>query len=123
MIPIDQSKLYKLKELQKKKIDVYPYTFTQTHHAQTSNDKYAYLHPEQQTKDIVSVAGRIMLRRVMGKAAFFHLQDQTGRIQLYFREDDLGQELYQIIVKDTDMGDIIGVTGTIFKTRTGEVTV
>ena len=49
MIPIDQSKLYKLKELQKKKIDVYPYTFTQTHHAQTINDKYAYLHPEQQT--------------------------------------------------------------------------
>ena len=123
MIPIDQSKLHKLRDLQKKKVEVYPYTFSQTHHAQVINQKYAYLHPEQQTKDVVSVAGRIMLRRVMGKAAFFHLQDQTGRIQLYFREDELGQELYQTIVKDTDMGDIIGVTGFIFKTRTGEVTV
>lgn len=68
----------------------------------------------------VSVAGRMMSRRVMGKASFAHLQDAQGSIQIYVTRDDLGQEDYQAF-KQYDVGDILGVTGTVFRTKTGEV--
>ncbi|MDD5921617.1 MAG: lysine--tRNA ligase [Eubacteriales bacterium] len=70
----------------------------------------------------VSVAGRIMTKRVMGKAAFFDIQDKQGRIQCYVRRDDIGAEEYKWF-KTYDIGDIVGIVGTIFKTKTGEVTV
>lgn len=74
---------------------------------------------EQQVK--VSVAGRIVLRRVMGKASFFHIQDVSGRIQIYIRENEL-PELYEQF-KHWDLGDIVGVRGELFKTNTGELTI
>ncbi|MCL6610503.1 MAG: lysine--tRNA ligase [Peptococcaceae bacterium] len=70
----------------------------------------------------VTVAGRIMAKRVMGKASFAHIQDGSGRIQVYVRLNDLGQEGYDFFLK-LDIGDIIGVRGTVFRTRMGEVTV
>ncbi len=70
----------------------------------------------------VSLAGRIMSKRVMGKAAFAHIQDGTGLIQLYFRIDALGQEAYEAF-KKLDIGDIIGVKGTVFTTHKGEISV
>jgi lysyl-tRNA synthetase class 2 len=70
----------------------------------------------------VRVSGRIMTRRGHGKAAFAHLQDGVGSIQIYIREDRVGKERY-LIYQDLDIGDILGVTGEVFKTRTGEVTV
>lgn len=75
-----------------------------------------------QTSINVTVAGRIMTRRLMGKACFMHLQDRTGRIQLYVRKEDIAEELFQE-VKDWDLGDIIGVTGVLFKTKTDELTI
>ncbi|RAP36067.1 lysine--tRNA ligase [Legionella quinlivanii] len=69
----------------------------------------------------VSVAGRIMLRRVMGKASFFHIQDVSGRIQVYIRQNDL-PEMYEQF-KHWDLGDIVGVKGLLFKTNTGELSV
>ena len=74
---------------------------------------------EQKVK--VSVAGRIVLRRVMGKASFFHIQDGSGRIQIYVRQNDL-PELYEQF-KLWDLGDIVGIEGELFKTNTGELTV
>jgi len=76
----------------------------------------------------VSIAGRIMSRRIMGNASFIELQDQTGRIQVYFRRDDLcpnsDKTFYNIVFKKLiDIGDIVGVSGFVFATKTGEISV
>ena len=73
-------------------------------------------------KQTVSVAGRIILRRIMGKASFAHIQDQHGKIQIYVSVNDVGEPAYDFF-KDWDVGDIIGVNGFVFKTKTGEITV
>ena len=70
----------------------------------------------------VSIAGRMMSRRIMGKASFAHLLDRDGRIQIYVKRDEVGEDEYKQF-KDYDIGDIIGVTGTVFQTRTGETSV
>lgn len=70
----------------------------------------------------VSIAGRVMSRRLMGKASFAHMRDSTGDIQLYIKRDDVGEEAYQAF-KNSDLGDILGIKGYVFKTRTGEVSI
>lgn len=70
----------------------------------------------------VKIAGRIMTRRVMGKASFVHIQDMSGKIQVYIRQDNLAADLYEQFLH-WDLGDIIGVNGVIFKTKTGELSV
>ena len=70
----------------------------------------------------VCIAGRMMSRRVMGKAGFAHIQDLNGRIQIYVRRDDVGEDAYKDF-KAYDIGDVIGVKGFVFKTKSGEVTV
>ena len=70
----------------------------------------------------VTVAGRMMSKRIMGKASFAHLLDYKGDIQVYVKKDDIGEEAYADF-KSMDIGDTIGVTGTVFKTRTGEVSI
>ena len=77
---------------------------------------------ENAPKLAVSIAGRMMSRRVMGKASFCHLLDRDGRIQVYVRKDNVGEENYAAF-KDLDIGDIIGVKGEMFRTRTGEMSV
>ncbi len=84
-----------------------------------AQDKEALAELNQQ----VSVSGRVMLRRVMGKASFITLQDVSGRIQCYLRREDIGEEAYQAFNDLWDIGDIVGVTGTLFKTNKGELTV
>jgi lysyl-tRNA synthetase class 2 len=86
------------------------------------------LHGEKTKEDLekekisASVAGRMVLKRVMGKASFATLQDQSGRIQLYISDDLITKEKHQEF-KHWDLGDIVGATGTLFKTKTGELTV
>ncbi len=70
----------------------------------------------------VAIAGRMMSRRIMGKATFAHLQDRNGEMQIYVKRDDVGEEAYAAF-KDCDIGDVLGVTGIVFKTRTGEISV
>ncbi|MFY8018148.1 MAG: OB-fold nucleic acid binding domain-containing protein, partial [Inhella sp.] len=70
----------------------------------------------------VSVAGRMVLKRVMGKASFATVQDATGRVQLYVQRDALGEELYAEF-KHWDLGDIVGARGTLFRTKTGELSI
>ena len=70
----------------------------------------------------VTVAGRIMSKRIMGKASFCHIQDATGKIQSYVSINDLGEESYKQF-KEDDIGDIIGITGFVFKTKTGEISI
>ncbi|MBR2325657.1 MAG: lysine--tRNA ligase, partial [Clostridia bacterium] len=71
----------------------------------------------------VTVAGRMMSRRVMGKASFSHISDKFGRLQIYVTRQDVGEEVYASYKKDFDIGDIVGVEGFVFKTQTGEVSV
>jgi lysyl-tRNA synthetase, class II len=71
----------------------------------------------------VTVAGRLVTFRVQGGSSFVKIQDQQGQIQLYFRRDVLGEERYSVFKKSLDLGDIIGVSGSLFKTKTGEITV
>lgn len=76
----------------------------------------------EQKNKFVKIAGRMMLRRLMGKASFFHLQDMSGRIQIYIRAQDLPEGCYEDF-KHWDIGDIIGVEGVLFKTKTNELSV
>ncbi|MEY3445468.1 MAG: hypothetical protein RIR45_223, partial [Pseudomonadota bacterium] len=71
---------------------------------------------------VAKVAGRMMLKRVMGKASFASLQDSTGRIQVYVKGEDIGEELYERF-KHWDLGDIVAAEGTMFKTKTGELSI
>ena len=71
----------------------------------------------------VSLAGRLMSRRIMGKASFSHILDREGQIQIYVRRDDVGEEDYASFKKDYDIGDIIGIKGFVFKTQTGEISI
>jgi len=112
----------KLEEIKNMGINPYPYSFKTTHHSSEILKKYSDLEKESKTKDKVSVAGRIMAMRKMGKAAFLHIQDQSGKVQGYFREDELGKDNYALF-KQLDIGDFIGINGTVFKTKTGETTI
>lgn len=71
----------------------------------------------------VCIAGRLMSRRVMGKASFSHISDREGQIQVYITRQDVGEDVYAAYKKDYDIGDVVGVKGYVFKTQTGEVTV
>ena len=84
--------------------------------------EYAELPNETDTGRTVALAGRMMSKRVMGKASFAHLRDDKGDIQLYVRRDELGEEAYAAF-KKLDVGDIIGVKGEVFRTKTGELSV
>ena len=109
----------KLKRLQEQGKDPYANTaFDVRQHAQEIVDKFEEFEGKQ-----VSVAGRIMSWRDMGKAAFMDLRDASGRIQLYVKIDMLGEEAYRSLTASLDIGDIVGVTGEAFRTRRGEISV
>ena len=91
--------------------------FDQTHHSEDIKSNYDAL--EGKT---VSIAGRMMFKRVMGKASFCNVQDLKGSIQAYVARDSIGEESYKLF-KKYDVGDIIGITGEVFKTKTGEISV
>ncbi len=96
--------------------------FVQVRFDRTANSQEILNNFEQMENQDVSIAGRIMSKRDMGKASFCHIQDQQGRIQLYIKIDELGQEAYETF-KKLDIGDIIGVQGFVFRTRRGEISV
>lgn len=98
--------------------------FARTHLAKEINEQFFGLSKEElEEKSIKAVvAGRIMTKRGKGKAGFTHIQDMSGQIQVYVRRDEIGDEAYEIF-KTLDLGDVIGVTGTIFRTNTGELSI
>lgn len=120
-------RLQKLDELKDMDIDPYPYEFEVTHTSTQILENPKLIKKDDQDPDDVkrvSVAGRIMTRRIMGKSTFFNLQDSDGTIQVYIRRDDVGQETYNTVFKKlTDIGDIVGIKGHVFVTGTGETTV
>ena len=97
-----------------------PYEITKFNRTHTSN-QIADNYEELEGKD-VTIAGRLIAKRIMGKASFCHIQDSEGKIQSYVSINDLGEESYKAF-KEDDIGDIIGITGFVFKTRTGEISI
>ncbi|MGG1514602.1 lysine--tRNA ligase [Paenibacillus oryzisoli] len=114
----------KLDELQNLGVDPFGSKFVRTHTAKDILDAYQDRTKEEldETEVEVSLAGRIMQKRSMGKASFAHLQDITGKIQIYVRQDALDANKYQAFDL-LDLGDIVGVTGVVFKTKTGETSI
>ena len=111
-----QRRHQELSELKKKGIE--PFAYSYDVNSDSDNIKTNFKEDE---KRIVRIAGRIMAIRRMGKASFAHIQDCTGRIQIYLKKDDLGEN-YDVF-KLLDIGDIIGIEGYVFKTKTGEISV
>ena len=112
----------KVKALREKGIDPYPYSFPKKHDASFILENYKKLKKGERVTKRFSLAGRLMSLRVMGRASFAHLQDQSGRIQIYIREEDVGKECYKHFTK-LDLGDIIGIRGSVFKTKMGELSI
>lgn len=114
----------KLDELRGLGIDPFGRKFERTHNAQDILDAYPEVTKEEleERKIEVSLAGRIMQKRSMGKASFAHIMDLTGKIQIYVRKDALDAAKYEAF-EMLDIGDIVGVKGTVFKTQTGETSV
>lgn len=108
----------KLAELQNSGND----PFAVTKYDVTSNSAEIKDNFDEYENKTVSIAGRMMTRRIMGKASFYNIQDSTGNIQVYIRRDDVGEEEYAQF-KKYDIGDIIGLEGFVFRTKTGEISI
>ncbi|MEY3794742.1 MAG: Lysine--tRNA ligase [Pseudomonadota bacterium] len=120
-----REKLNVMRERQAQGLGVaFPNDFKPAHHASNLHALHGEKTPEALVEEgqFAKVAGRMMLKRVMGKASFATLQDSTGRIQIYIVRDDVGEELYADF-KHWDLGDIIACEGKLFKTRTGELSI
>ncbi len=114
----------KLDELRGLGVDPFGQKFQRTHSADDilkSSESLSKEELDEQATE-VAIAGRIMQKRSMGKAAFAHIQDLSGRIQIYVRQDSLSQQQYDAFDL-LDIGDIVGVSGTVFRTKTGEISV
>lgn len=114
----------KLADLREENLNPYPNDFRPDALTSEIFEKYNHLDGEKlkELDENYSLAGRIMAKRVMGKAAFVHIADRKGRIQLYVKRDTLGEEAYQRF-KKFDIGDFVGVEGSPFKTKTGELSI
>ena len=111
----------KLAELQENGKDPYQITkYDVTHHSTEIKDNFDTMEGQ-----IVSIAGRIMLKRVMGKASFCNVQDRDGNIQVYVARDSLGEEPFDEYkaFKRMDIGDIVGIKGEVFRTKMGEISI
>ncbi|MBI2951173.1 lysine--tRNA ligase [bacterium] len=117
--PLFAQRRQKLDEIRRRGVNPYPYRFEATHRTGEIRDRFEAL---EASKERVACAGRLMAVRGHGKTAFGHVQDEQGRLQVYVRLDRVGQEQFDLWGL-LDIGDIIGVSGTVFRTRTGEMTV
>ena len=114
----------KAEEIRAKGIDPFGSRFDVTTNSKLINEEYGFCEKEELDEKAIPavVAGRIMTKRRKGKAGFFHIQDKFGQLQIYIREDAVGEEVYDLF-KKSDIGDIVGIEGTIFRTDMGELSV
>ncbi|TRU30454.1 MAG: lysine--tRNA ligase [Microcystis aeruginosa Ma_QC_B_20070730_S2] len=126
---IRAARLEKVAGLQKAGLNPYAYQWKSTGHAQQLQEQYADLAPGEEISVEVAIAGRIIARRIMGKLAFFNLQDETGTIQLYLDKKRISETMsdvpnaFNTVIKLTDTGDILGAKGTIKRTERGELSI
>lgn len=112
----------KLAAFEAKGVAPFGHRFEVSHHAKDVLEQFAHLEGDEESSEEITIAGRLMAIRGHGKASFSVLMDRSGRIQIYFKLDVLGEEKYSQF-KLLDIGDIIGVKGHVFRTRRGEITV
>lgn len=116
---LEQQRLEKLDRLRERKWDPYPARAERTH---TAAQAIAVYETAGEGAEVI-VAGRLRSIRVMGKATFAHIEDESGRIQLLLRVNNLGTEVYETFRRDFDLGDFVEAKGSLMRTRTGEITV
>jgi lysyl-tRNA synthetase, class II len=119
--PLEQQRLEKLDRLREAGIDPYPLRSQRTH---TTAEAIAALESAGENSEIeVTVTGRLQSMRDMGKSVFAHISDEDGRIQLFLRREEVGEEMHRAFRKLTDLGDFIQASGPLVRTRTGEISV
>lgn len=114
----------KMEDLRQNGIDPFGQRFDRTHLSSELVEEFgAFSKEELEEKEIeVAIAGRIRTKRGKGKAGFAHIQDVKGQVQIYVRQDAVGEEAYNFFTK-ADLGDIVGVRGVVFKTKVGELSI
>ena len=126
---IRATRIEKVQQIKDLGLNPYAYKWEVSHYAKPLQEKYAELPDGEEVADKVSIAGRIMARRVFGKLAFFELQDETGKIQLYLDKKRINSTMSDLVgafnhlKKLSDTGDILGVKGTLKRTEKGELSV
>lgn len=116
---LERERYKKVERLRSRGIEPFPLRSSRTHTAQQAREALE----RGEDPGTVRLAGRLTANRWTGKITFADLRDGTGRIQLFLKQDTLGPEIYKSFLKDYDLGDLIGVEGTLFRTKTGEITV
>lgn len=119
--PLEQVRLEKIETLRAEGIEAYPTRARRTHTSAEAISAFESAEASE-TEVVAIVAGRLRATRNMGKISFAHIEDGAGRIQLFFRLNDVGEEKLEFFAKMFDLGDFIEAEGTMFRTRTGEVT-
>ena len=118
---LERQRLAKLEWLREHGVDAYPHRVERTH---TIAEAIAAFESAEEGADVkVAVAGRLMSMRVMGKSSFANIEDGSGKVQLFIRINEVGEDRYDLLKKGLDLGDFVGVGGVMMRTRTGEVSV
>ncbi|KGI56722.1 lysine--tRNA ligase [Campylobacter sp. MIT 97-5078] len=120
---LEQQRIAKAEELRKNGINPYPHSLKKELNISEFKEKFAYVKESEQARDEnqkVVISGRLKLLRIAGKSVFAHIEDELDRIQIYFNKDSLGEQYYNLIKKNLEVGDIILVKGYPFVTKTGE---
>lgn len=121
---IRNQKLQKVGELRRIGVDPYPYRFEKMCSSAQIHEKFGHLKPSEVLEnEKISTAGRVMAIRLHGKSCFFTLKDFDGKIQAYIKQDLVGEKAYEFFKKYVDTGDIIGIKGFPFRSKTGELTI
>lgn len=122
---VRRRRIEEVEELRKMGIEPYPYRFEKTHTTMDVRRKYEETLKVGEVKEDekLSVAGRVMSIRHHGKSSFFHIKDSTGRVQIYINKQTVGDEKFKVFKKYVNIGDVVGIKGFPFKSRTGELTV
>jgi len=118
---LELERLKKLQRLRERGIDPYPARVNRTHTNQQAIDEFAMKEASGEAVE-AAVVGRLVLIRPMGKASFAHIEDGTSRLQIYMKKEEVGEETYEIFLKDLDLGDFVEAQGHMFRTKTGELT-
>ncbi|HII98903.1 MAG TPA: lysine--tRNA ligase, partial [Methanoregula sp.] len=118
----DQTRIDKIAALRERGLSLFPPTFDRKDTIFEIKTKYAEI-THDKSEESVTVAGRIYIVRKHGKTIFADLGDESGKVQLYIRKNDLGDEQFDLFNQYIERGDIIGVTGHVFRTKLGEITI
>ncbi|MEJ2412902.1 MAG: OB-fold nucleic acid binding domain-containing protein [Anaerolineales bacterium] len=119
---LEKIRLEKLAKLQELGIEPYPRRVERTHEIQQALDAFLASEDDPDAQEIeATLTGRIRSIRPMGKVIFAHIEDGTGRIQLFFRANDIGEEQLEFFNQYFDLGDYIQASGKLFRTRSGEI--